>query len=154
MERTEKRRIEAAALIPLMEELERFLPVKSISELLTNANKREAYTRGKNLSINNSSETIDTLFCDVSTWGNEGEIEINFIEKTKTSLSFDVRKCPYQELYKELGIERYGTALSCCRDESFARGLDVKLKLRRSRTLMEGGDRCDFRYTLEDPDEE
>jgi len=149
VERTEKRRIEAEALIPLIQELERFMPVEEIKNLLARANKREAYIRGKNISPTNSSETIDTLFEDVQTWGDEVDMQISFIEKTKTSLFFDVKKCPYHELYIELGIERYGNALSCCRDEPFAGGLNEELTLRRSKTLMEGDDCCDFRYTLE-----
>jgi hypothetical protein len=149
VERIEKRIIEAKALIPLIEELEKFLPMEAIHDLLSNQNKREAYLRGKSISANISSKTIDTLFKDVNTWGDDGEMEITFIEKTEKVLSFDVRKCPYQELYKELGIERYGVALSCCRDEAFASGLHEDLKLRRNKTLMEGSDCCDFRYTFE-----
>lgn len=149
MERTEKRRIEAEALLPFIEELERLLPVETINTLLALANKKEAYTRGKSLPANKTSDTIETLYEDVKTWGNDREMKIKFKEKTKTTLFFDVTRCPYHALYKELGIERYGNALSCCRDESFASGLNENLKLRRTKTLMEGDDCCDFRYTLE-----
>lgn len=149
MERIEKRRIEAEALIPFIEELERLMPFETINYLMTKANKKEAYTRGETSAVNQSLETIETLFEDVNTWGNDEDMKIIFIEKTKKTLSFDVTKCPYHTLYKELGIKRYGHALSCCRDESFARGLNKNLILRRNKTLMEGDDCCDFRYTLE-----
>lgn len=150
MERIEKRRIETEAMIPFVEELEKIMSVETIISLLTNANKREAYSRGKSISPDNPSYTIERLLEDVKTWGNGGVMEITFIEKTRATLFFDVKKCPYHELYKKLGIERYGFAFSCCRDESFATGLNEKLKLDRRRTLMNGDDCCDFRYTLEE----
>ena len=150
MERTEKRRIEAEAMMPLIEELEKFMSIETIIILLSNASKKEAYLRGKATSPDNPSDTIDRLLEDVKTWGNGGDMEITFIEKTKTTLIFDVKKCPYHELYKKLGIERYGIAFSCCRDESFAIGLHEKLRLKRSKTLMNEDDCCDFRYTIEE----
>lgn len=149
MNRIEKRKIEAEELIPVIKELEITMSIESISKLLMKFNEKEAYLRGKNMSVDNPADIISKLLEDIDTWGNGGDMEITFLEQTETTLFFDVKKCPYHELYVKLGIERYGVAFSCCRDEAFAKGFNAKLKLKRSKTLMEGGDCCDFRYFLE-----
>ncbi|MCP4899587.1 MAG: L-2-amino-thiazoline-4-carboxylic acid hydrolase, partial [bacterium] len=46
--------------------------------------------------------------------------------------------------------QEYGVGFSCCRDEPHARGFNPRLRLERTKTLMEGADHCDFRYSLED----
>ena len=72
------------------------------------------------------------------------------VEKTESIYAFNVTRCPYCELYRELGMDELGVAFSCCRDEPFARGFNPGLRLTRTQTLMEGADHCDFRYSLED----
>jgi hypothetical protein len=111
-------------------------------------NRKEAYMRGKRISTD-SSEIISRLLEDINTWGDGGEMDILLLEQTNSTLFFNVKKCPYYELYRNLGIERYGVSFSCCRDESFAEGFNENLKLKRTMTLMEGDICCDFRYSLE-----
>ena len=60
--------------------------------------------------------------------------------------AFDVTRCKFAELYKELGCADLGAVLSCERDAAFLEGFDESLELIRSETLMEGGSRCDFCY--------
>lgn len=60
--------------------------------------------------------------------------------------AFDVTRCKFAELYKELGCADIGAVLSCERDAAFLEGFDGSLELVRSETLMEGGARCDFCY--------
>ena len=93
-------------------------------------------------------KTIEFLVEDVATWGEGGVWEMEVVEQTPTTYFFNVLHCPYYEKYRELGLEEFGVEISCCRDEPFARGLDPRLKLVRTKTIMEGGDVCDFRYHL------
>ena len=60
--------------------------------------------------------------------------------------AFDVTRCKFAELYKELGCADLGAVLSCERDAAFLEGFDESIELVRSETLMEGGSRCDFCY--------
>jgi len=137
------------ALRPLLRKLETILSFQEIHALLVEINEKEAYERGKIQGPERSSDTIDSLYEDVSTWGDGGVMDIKLIEKTRDKLFFDVKKCPYFDLYKALGIEKYGVAFSCCRDEAFAKGFNKNLELKRTKTLMEGDDYCDFRYKIE-----
>ena len=59
-------------------------------------------------------------------------------------------RCPYYDKYKELGLEEFGVGFSCCRDKPFARGFNPKLRLERTKTIMEGSEYCAFRYYLND----
>jgi len=91
---------------------------------------------------------IEELVKDVASWGVGGIWEMDVLEQTSTTYFFNVFRCPYYEKYRELGLDEFGVELSCCRDEPFARGFNPRLKLVRTKTIMEGADHCDFRYYL------
>ncbi len=92
---------------------------------------------------------IEELVKDVDSWGVGGIWEIDVLEQTSTNYFFNVFRCPYYEKYRELGLDEFGVEFSCCRDEPFARGFNPRLKLVRTKTIMEGADYCDFRYYLQ-----
>ncbi len=64
----------------------------------------------------------------------------------KNSLKFDVTRCKYAEMYERLGMKELGNLLSCYRDFAFLDGFDPDIELKRTKTLMEGDDLCDFCY--------
>lgn len=59
-------------------------------------------------------------------------------------------RCRFAEMYKELGMPELGFVLSCGRDFAMTEGFNPKLKLKRTQTIMEGAEYCDFRFHLED----
>ena len=149
MSRLEKRGIEALAIAPVIREVaQRYGNIEAL-EILKSVNQQEALERGRKMAGDKQENTIDIMAKDVATWGEGGVWEMEVLEQTPTTYFFNVTRCPYYEKYRELGIEEFGVALSCCRDEPFARGLDPKLELVRTKTIMEGEDFCDFRYTLD-----
>ena len=148
MNRLEKRGIEALAIAPVIREVSRRYGKKEALAILKSVNQQEALERGRKVGGDTQETTIDILAKDVATWGEGGVWEMEVLEQTATTYFFNVTRCPYYEKYRELGVEEFGVALSCCRDEPFARGLDPKLKLVRTKTIMEGEDFCDFRYSL------
>lgn len=149
MSRLEKRGIEALAIAPVIREVTRRYGNEEALAILRSVNQKEAFERGRKTAEHKQGNTIDLLAGDVATWGESGVWEMEVLEQTPTTYFFNVTRCPYHEKYRELGIEEFGVALSCCRDEPFARGLDPKLELVRTKTIMEGEDFCDFRYTLD-----
>ena len=146
--RLEKRAIEASAIAPVIRKLSEILGQKDARALLRDINQREAYERGRNMAQFIQGNSIEILAKDVATWGEDGAWEMDVLEQTPTTYFFNVTRCPYYEKYRELGLEEFGIEFSCCRDEPFARGLNPKLKLERTKTIMRGGDICDFRYHL------
>ncbi len=148
--RIEKRSIEVKAIAPVIEMFSKKIGKDEALEVLKEVNQQEAFKRGHSTLRTVGLSTIEELVKDVSTWGDGGEWNIEVLEKTSTTYYFNVHQCLYYEKYKELGLEKLGVQLSCCRDEPFARGLDPKLRLTRTQTIMEGADFCDFRYDLGD----
>jgi hypothetical protein len=53
-----------------------------------------------------------------------------------------------------LGIPELGTSLSCARDFALINGFNPNITLKRTKTLMEGADCCDFRYRVQQNEEE
>lgn len=117
-------------------------------EIFKEVNQQEAFQRGKNIMGGQEQNGIEELVNEVASWGDGGIWEMEVLEKTSTKYFFNVLRCPYYEKYRELGLDEFGVALSCCRDESFARGFNHKLRLVRTKTIMEGANYCDFRYHL------
>lgn len=152
LSRIEKRAIEALAIAPVMEILFEEIGKERALAVLAEVNQKEAFQRGKNMMKSGKNNGIRELAEDVATWGDGGVMEMEVLEETSSTYFFNVYKCPYHDRYKELGLTELGVCFSCCRDEPFALGLNPRLKLIRSKTLMEGSDFCDFRYFLESKD--
>lgn len=148
--RIEKRAIEACAIVPVLEALESTIPMPDLIAALRQANEREAFHRGQEMGVSRKEHVIAALAKDVAGWGEGGALEMDVIELTETTFHFNVTRCPYYDRYRKLGLASFGVALSCCRDEPFARGFHPSLKLARTRTIMEGHDHCDFRYSLQE----
>ena len=152
--RLERRAIEALAVAPVIKAVAGRIGRKDALALLTEVNQQEAFDRGRCLAEECGRRGIDELVEDVAGWGVGGSMKVEVLEHTPTTFFFDVTECPYFEIYRELGLERYGVAFSCCRDEPFARGFNPRLRLERTQTIMEGSDHCDFRYRLEEVETE
>ena len=82
----------------------------------------------------------------ISKWNDGGALEVSIREDSDTLLAFDVTRCDFADLYRELGFGDIGTLISCDRDAAFLDGFDPELELVRQKTLMEGEDLCDFCY--------
>jgi len=48
-----------------------------------------------------------------------------------------------------MGLEEIGFDLSCNRDFNLVAGFNKNIKLKRTKTLMQGDSYCDFRYDVE-----
>ena len=80
-------------------------------------------------------------------WTAEDALRTEVVASTPTEFAFNVVRCRYSEMYREMGLAELGAILSCNRDGAFCEGYDPKLKLARTQTLMGGASHCDFRYT-------
>lgn len=90
-------------------------------------------------------------YADVlAVWLEDNALTIDLITQAKNRLEFNVKRCRYAEMYRELGIADLGRVLSCNRDGAFCTGFNPAIQLTRTQTIMEGAEFCDFRYTLPD----
>jgi hypothetical protein len=81
-------------------------------------------------------------------WLQDGALTIDLKVKERERLEFDVKRCRYAEMYRELGMADLGRVLSCNRDGAFCTGFNPAIRLTRTQTIMEGADFCDFRYAI------
>ncbi len=146
--RIEKRAIEALAIVPVIRAVSQRIGTGEALAILKEVNQQEAFQRGQNMMRAEGQTGIEELVKDVDSWGVGGIWEMDVLEQTSTNYFFNVLRCPYYEKYRELGLDEFGVEFSCCRDEPFARGFNPRLKLVRTKTIMEGADFCDFRYYL------
>ena len=79
-------------------------------------------------------------------WAKDGAMRIQIIRENDNELFFDVTHCGYAQMYEKMGIKELGFVLSCSRDFPFMEGFNPEIELRRTKTIMEGADCCDFRY--------
>lgn len=85
----------------------------------------------------------------LAVWQQDEALTIDLKLKERDRLEFDVKRCRYAEMYRELGIPELGHVLSCKRDGAFCLGFNPAIRLTRTQTIMEGAGHCDFRYALE-----
>ena len=70
------------------------------------------------------------------------------LEATEEKMDFNVTRCRYSEMYKEMGLGDIGHLLSCNRDGDFCIGYNPEIDLTRTQTIMKGASHCDFRYRM------
>lgn len=146
----ERRRIEAEFALNLMREMTARFGEQAARETLSAAVKEAARTFGRQLAASEAKEPdLETFAERLEMWKAEDALRIEVLEATPDKLSFNVHRCRYSEIYKEIGADGIGDILSCERDGEFCVGYSKRMKLARTQTKMKGADYCDFRYTME-----
>ncbi len=79
-------------------------------------------------------------------WEEGGALEVEYLEQGPDRLAFNVTRCRYAEMYRELGVPHLGEAMSCGRDGEMCRGFNPDIHFTRTQTIMRGATHCDFRY--------
>ena len=148
-----KRRLQAAVIKPIYEEMAAVLGEEKAQSILGNAIRKAAIAEagefaGKAPGGKTSLRSFIDLF---ELWTAGGALEIEVLEESEACFSFDVTRCRYAETYRDMGMGQIGHLLSCNRDASFCEGYDPNIKLDRQQTIMNGADRCTFRYRYEFP---
>jgi hypothetical protein len=93
--------------------------------------------------------SLQTFIDRQELWTRGGTLEREVIEASDTRYRFNVTRCKYAEMYRDMGLGEIGHLLSCQRDGTFCEGYDKRLKLKRTQTIMQGASHCDFDYTYD-----
>lgn len=129
------------ALTPLIgQEAAREKLKEAISTLARQAGAQMAARQG-----DNSLAAMDTV---VEMWGYDGVLDITVLARDNARYDFNVTRCAYAEMYRELGLADLGLIMSCGRDFPFFQGFNPAIKLTRTQTILGGGATCDFRFSL------
>ena len=147
----ERRRIEAQILAHVYDTLKQSHGVEVAQQTVADAVKASSIEQAKAMADAVGGNTSMQTFVDrQSQWTMGGALEIEVKEHTDDTYRFDVKRCRYSEMYREMGLGEIGHLLSCQRDGTFCEGYDKRLKLTRTQTIMQGATHCDFSYRLED----
>jgi len=71
------------------------------------------------------------------------------LEATPNSYEMKVTECLWAQTFREANEADLGFATHCYADEAIASAFDPRLKLTRTKTLMDGDDCCHFRWVWE-----
>ena len=147
----EQRRIEANVLASVYEELKARRGEAEARSVIGEAVTRAAIRQGESFAGELDHPANFTDFSAIlPNWTAGGALEMTVLEAGPETLSFNVTRCRYAEMYRAMGLGDIGDLLSCNRDGAFCEGFNPKMKLSRTQTIMSGASHCDFRYSMED----
>lgn len=142
----ERRELEAKIVGPLIrgfiEKLGRDEALDVVRKVITDL----ARQGGADLAARLGSASLEAFSEALALWSEAGALEIDVLEQNAKTLSFNVTRCRYAEMYRALGLADLGASLSCQRDFALIEGFNPDVELERTQTLMEGAPYCDFRF--------
>ena len=144
-----RREIEARILMPVLNAFIKEYGKEQTVKLVDPVIQELAREGGVQLAKALGGNTIAHFAKGLSLWTREDALRMDVIEQTEKKFAFNVTRCRYAEMYKELGVQDYGALLSCGRDAALIVGFNPKIKFTRTQTIMSGAPYCDFRYDLE-----
>ena len=151
----EKRRIEAQILKCVFDVLVERHGRAEAETVIGEAVSNSAIAQGKEFRAKEDHEPDLKDFADLlPLWKMDGALEMDVIEESPDRLEFNITRCRYSEIYKDMGLGDIGHLLSCNRDGDFCIGYNPKMELTRTQTIMKGASHCDFRYRLKDSADE
>jgi len=146
----EQRRIEANILKPVYEEMVERLGTEAAQEILGAAIIRDSIAQGRAYGEGARDTGLLAFRDTMARWKASGALEMEMLKESDEEVHFNVVRCRYAEMYREMGLGAIGHLLSCNRDATFCTGFDPRIRLERGQTIMQGASHCDFRYRWEE----
>ena len=144
----QRRRIEANIIAPIYRAMCDELGQEKAAEIIREAIAQDARKSGAEFAAKESAGATVTTFIGIQElWRRGGALETTTVEQDDNTFAFNVTRCLYSEMYREMGLEEIGGLLSCVRDAEFIAGYNPEITFTRTQTLMEGASHCDFRYS-------
>ncbi len=146
----ERRRIEAAILKHVYDALKASHGKAVAESTLASAVRASAMAQAREMAARVDGDTSLKTFIDrQELWLRGGALERDVIEQSESRYRFNVTRCKYAEMYRDMGLGEIGHLLSCQRDGTFCEGYDKRLSLQRTQTIMQGASHCDFDYSYD-----
>ena len=111
-----RREVEARILAPLIDALGQEFGREHVLEVVRDTIIHIAQTQGAELVETMGGNQLTEFAESLRYWTQDNALEIDVLEQTETTFSFNVTRCRYAELYRALGIPELGALLSCNRD--------------------------------------
>ena len=147
----ERRRIEAAILKHVYDTLKASHGVEAAQRTIAEAVRKSAIEQGRQMAAAVGPErSLQTFIDGHEPWLRGDALTIEVKERSDSRYRYNVTRCKYAEMYRDMGLGEIGHLLSCQRDGTFCEGYDARIKLKRTQTIMQGATHCDFDYTFEE----
>ncbi len=141
-----RREIEARILKPFFEAVASELGEEKTRALLKDTVVKEAKNLGNAMSKTQKSNSLEAFAASWEPWIRGGALEVEVLEQSEENWRFNVLRCKYAEMYRDLDMADLGATLSCNRDAALIEGFSDTIQFERSQTLMQGASCCDFSY--------
>ena len=147
-----RREIEARIAGPLiaanMEKFGREETIAVASDIIL----KLAEESGQQLAERCGGNSLEHLSNGTGQWSAGGALKRDVLDKTDSKYNYNIVRCKYADMYKELGLEELGFIFSCGRDGKMFGGFNPNIKFERTQTIMQGAAYCDFRLSLDEGD--
>jgi hypothetical protein len=143
-----RREIEARVLAPIVEAFAREIGRERALEIVGRTITEIAREQGRQMAARAPGNAMADLAERTRAWKMDDALRTTTLEESPTRYDFNVTRCRYAEMYRDLGIPELGFLLSCNRDFAFGEGFNPSMELTRTQTIMQGASFCDFRYRL------
>jgi hypothetical protein len=141
-----RRTIEARILAPVVKAMADEFGKERVHAVLGRVIVEIARSQGAAMAAQCDGNSPADLAGTLPQWKADGALEMDVLEQSGEKLSYNVTRCRYAEMYRELGIPELGAILSCGRDAALIEGFNPMVQLTRTQTLLGGASHCDFRY--------
>jgi len=136
--------------VELAKAFEKALGREKAFEITKNAAEKAGVRGIKNLLSTNpikNFEEFKTLLRGTNTSPlMEHVVTVTYPEETPTKLSCHITECLWANVFKEMNATDLGYIICCNPDFATAKAYHPKIKLERTKTLMQGDDYCDYTY--------
>ena len=144
----DRRRIEALVLGPVIRAFQAEFGEARANEIVRGVMVTVANSQGQELAGRVAGNDLATFAASKGAWRKNNALETDEIVAEPNRYEFDVTRCRYADMYREIGYEDLGAILSCARDFAFGEGFNPKIELTRDSTILGGQNICTFRYRL------
>lgn len=145
----EKRRIEAEILAEVYDVVKQRQGQEEAEAVIREAVAHSAIAQGKSFRQEYDHEpNLKDFATHLHHWEKGDALERKVLRSEADRLDYDIVRCEYANMYREMGLGHIGHLLSCNRDSSFCIGYNPEMELTRTQTIMEGAAFCDFRYRM------
>ena len=141
-----RRTIEARILAPVVKAMADEFGKERVHAVLGRVIVEIARSQGAAMAAQCDGNSPADLAGTLPQWRADGALEMEVLEQNDERLSYNITRCRYAEMYRELGIPELGAILSCGRDAALIEGFNPMVQLTRTQTLLGGASHCDFRY--------
>ncbi len=137
--------------IPILQGLREEVGEKDFIEMVKRASERSGRDSAKGFARGLPSNDFDSF----KSWVREADrfwqhaLTFEIVEDSDTALEVKITECLWAKTFREMEASDIGYAGICHGDFAYAEGYNPKLRMERTKTLMQGDDHCDHRWLWE-----